>query len=84
MDPGTPSISDAAAIRRRFEALQARLNAAKIAYMNGSPFDGKEVSYELLKGIAKELIQANYELQKAIYGSIRVRLSVAKLLRRGR
>ena len=72
------------ALRARFEMAQARLNAAKIAHLNGTPIDGQEVSYEVLKRTAEETIQANYELQKATYGTIRLKLSVAKLLRRGR
>jgi len=54
------------------------------AHLNGTPIDGQEVSYEVLKRTAEETIQANYELQKATYGTIRLKLSVAKLLRRGR
>ena len=63
---------------------QERLNAAKIAYLNRTTFDGQEMSYETLKRIAKETIEANYNLQKATYGTIRLKLSIAKLLRRGR
>jgi hypothetical protein len=77
----TPSIEE---LRVRFEIVQARLNAAKIAYLNRTPLDGQEIDYEALKRMAQETIQANYELQTATYGSIRLKLSVAKLLRRGR
>jgi hypothetical protein len=72
------------ALRERFETLQSRLNAAKIAYLNSTPLDGNTIDYEALKNIAKEVIQANYALQKSTYGTIRLKLSVAKLLRRGR
>lgn len=71
-------------LRAIFEQRQSRLNAAKIAYLNASTLDGKEITYDYLKRIAKETIQANYELQKAQYGTVRLKLSVAKLLRRGR
>ena len=70
--------------RSRVEMLQSRLHAAKIAYLNGTPLDGESVSYERLKGVAQEVIQANYALQRARYGKVRLKLSVAKLLRRGR
>jgi hypothetical protein len=73
-----------AAIQARFEKLQARLNAAKIAYLNSTTLDGREVTYEELNAIAKETIEANYALQRARYGTVRLKLSVAKLLRRGR
>ncbi len=71
-------------LRAKFEQRQSRLNAAKIAYLNASTLDGKEITYDHLRRIAKETIQANYELQKAQYGAVRLKLSVAKLLRRGR
>ncbi len=80
----TSDTPDVDALRSRFETMQARLNAAKIAYLNGTPLDGQEIDYEALKRIAQEAIRANYELQKATYGTIRLKLSVAKLLRRGR
>ena len=70
--------------RSRFEMLQSRLNAAKIAYLNGTPLNDEPVSYERLKEVAQEVIQANYALQRARYGRVRLKLSVAKLLRRGR
>jgi hypothetical protein len=84
MNESTSPTFDVEAVRGRFEHLQARLNAAKIAYLNGTQLDGQDVSYETLKQIAQETIQTNYELQRARYGTIRVKLSVAKLLRRGR
>ena len=79
--PGTPTVEE---LRGRFESSQARLNAAKIAYLNRTPLDGETIDYQALKRIAQETIQANYELQRATYGTIRLKLSVAKLLRRGR
>lgn len=76
--------SDVEEARSRFEMLQSRLNAAKIAFLNGAELDGEMVSYERLRGVAKEMIEANYALQRARYGKVRLKLSVAKLLRRGR
>jgi hypothetical protein len=75
---------DVEQIQAKFDKSQARLNAAKIAHLNGTPLDGHEVTYEQLKRIAEDTIQANYELQRARYGTVRLKLSVAKLLRRGR
>ena len=79
--PETPSVEE---LRVRFETAQARLNAARIAYLNRTPLDGEQIDYEALKRVAQETIQANYALQMATYGFIRLKLSVAKLLRRGR
>jgi len=54
--------------RERLEQLQARLNAAKIAYLNSTEFEGRQVTYEDLKKIAQEVIQTSYSLQKIEYG----------------
>ena len=68
--------------RERLDQLRARVYAAKIAYLNGAPFEEKaKVSYEDLKKVAEDFIQASYEVQKQKYGSIKVKISVAKLLR---
>jgi len=70
-----------AEMKSRLEFLEAKVYAAKVAYLNRAPLDGKEVSYEALKAIAKEYIEMSYALQKAKFGSVRVKMSVAKLLR---
>lgn len=68
--------------KERLDRLRARVYVAKIAYLNRTSFEDKaEVSYEDLKEVAQQFIQASYEVQKEKYGSIKVRISVAKLLR---
>ena len=71
----------AAELRSRMELLQSKLNAAKIAYHNRTELDGKISEYEDVAAIAKSLIALNYELQKLLYGEIKMKLCVAKLLR---
>jgi hypothetical protein len=68
-------------LRTHMELLQSKLHAAKIAYFNGTELDGKVPDYEKLAGIAKNLISVNYQLQKKLYGKVRLKLSVSKLLR---
>jgi hypothetical protein len=68
-------------LRAKMEQLQSKLNAAKIAFYNNAELDGKVPAYEDLSRIAKELIAVNYQLQKTLYGKIRLKLSVPKLLR---
>jgi hypothetical protein len=64
------------------DKLRARVYAAKIAYLNRSSFeDKKELSYEDLRAIARDFIRASYDYQKKLYGKVRVKISVAKLLR---
>jgi hypothetical protein len=68
--------------RERLDQLRSRVYAAKIAYLNRTSFEDKaELSYEDLKEVAQQFIQASYEVQKQKYGSVKVRISVAKLLR---
>jgi len=50
----TPNIE---ALRACFEKIQSRLNAAKIAYLNGTSLDGEEITYDALKRIAQETIE---------------------------
>lgn len=68
-------------LRTRMELLQSRLHVAKIAYFNSTELDGKVPEYEDLAGIAKNLISVNYQLQKKLYGKVRLKLTVSKLLR---
>ena len=69
--------------QEHIDSLRARVNAAKVAFLNGTPFEGKEkLSYEDLKKVAQEYIQATYEYQKQKYGAVKVKISIAKLLRR--
>ncbi len=68
--------------RERLDQLRARVYAAKIAYLNRTSFEDKaELSYEDLKEIAQQFIRASYEVQKQKYGSVKAKISVAKLLR---
>lgn len=69
------------AMRIELNVLRAKVHAAKVAYLNRTPFQEREVSFEDLKAIATEYIRKSYEYQKAVYGRVRVRISVAKLLR---
>jgi hypothetical protein len=68
-------------LRARMEVLQSRLHTAKIAYLNRTELDGKVPEYEDVAAIAKSLISLNYQLQKQLYGEIKLKLSVSKLLR---
>jgi hypothetical protein len=69
------------ALREHMELLQAKLNAAKIAFHNRTELDGKIPEYADVGAVAKELIATNYRLQKLLYGEVKMRLSVAKLIR---
>lgn len=68
-------------LRAQMEIAQSRLHTAKIAYLNRTELDGRVPGYEDVAAIAKGLISLNYRLQKQLYGQVRVKLSVSKLLR---
>ena len=68
-------------LRSKLEVSQAKLRAAKIAYHNRSELDGKIPEYEDVAAVAKSVIAVNYELQKQLYGEVRMKMSVSKLLR---
>ncbi|MGC2330442.1 MAG: hypothetical protein WA581_03230 [Candidatus Acidiferrales bacterium] len=54
----------------------------EVAYLNRSMFEEKaELSYEDLRAIAQDFIRASYDYQKKLYGKVKVKISVAKLLR---
>jgi hypothetical protein len=76
-----PEPSGIAELKSRLEYLENKVYAAKIAYLNRTPFEGQELSYEALTAIAKEYIEASYALQRAKFGSVKVKTSVAKVLR---
>ena len=77
----SPGPSEVDELKSRLERLENKVYAAKVAYLNRTPFEGQELSYETLTGIAKEYIEASYALQRAKFGSVQVKISVAKLLR---
>src|SRR2546428_464301 len=67
-------------LRARIEQLQSKHRVAKFAYLNRTEQDGKIQEYEDLDGVAKDVISANYKLQKELYGKVKLKLSVSKLL----
>lgn len=69
------------AMRAELDVLRSKVYAAKIAYLNRTPFQDREVTFEDLKAFAEEYIRGSYNYQKAVYGKVKVRISVAKLLR---
>ncbi len=71
-------------VRALLDKLQSRFNATKIAYLNSTEFDGKPVTYEDVAAAAKQVIEVNYRLQELQFGKVRLKLTVAKLIRRGR
>lgn len=69
------------AMRMELDMLRSKIHAAKVAYLNRTPFQDRDVSYEDLKAFAREYIRKSYAYQRARFGKLKVRMSVAKLLR---
>jgi hypothetical protein len=60
---------------------KAVMEAMRAAHFLGTPFREEVPDYESVRVAAQEFIHANYEYQKAAYGRVRVKLSVANLMR---
>lgn len=65
----------------QLQMLESRLHVAKIAYLNRTDFEGKPMEYEGLREIAQEFISLSYAIQKRRFGAVKMRISVAKLIR---
>jgi hypothetical protein len=52
-----------------------------MAYFNSAPYKDEEVTYEVLKRYVDTYITKNYDYQKAAFGRVRIKLTVARLLR---
>ena len=73
--------SDPDALKEVMESKRSVLEAVRLAYMHRTPFGDEIPDEEAVRRAAKEFIDANYALQRALFGKIRVKLSVAHLLR---
>jgi hypothetical protein len=77
-----PSQEDAIEkLRDEMEKKKGIMDTMKIAYLHSTPFRDHVPTYEDLKSAAQEFIKSNYEFQKAYFGKVKVRFSVANLLR---
>lgn len=68
-------------LREEMERRQSLMHIVKIAYMNNAPFGDHVPSADDVRAAAQEFIQANYAYQRALYGKVRLKLSIANLLR---
>lgn len=69
------------ALKHAMDAAELDFANAKLAYYNRTEYKDRVISYEVLKGLAENFIEKNYAVQKAVFGKIHVRLSVANLMR---
>lgn len=69
------------ALREENTRAEHELENAKLAYFNSAPYKDEPIDFERLKGYAEAFIRSNHALQKALYGRVRVKLDVSRLLR---
>ena len=68
-------------LREEMNASELEFDNAKLAYFKRLPYKDKEITYEVLKEYAENYIAKNHAFQKAQFGKVYVKLSVARLLR---
>jgi|HubBroStandDraft_1064217.scaffolds.fasta_scaffold472086_2 hypothetical protein len=76
-----PSPEELAALKATMDGAELDLDNAKGGYFHGATYKDQEVTYDVLKQYAETYISKNYQYQKAAFGKVRVKLSVARLLR---
>jgi hypothetical protein len=76
-----PSDLELDGLREAMETAELDFANAKLAYYHGSEYKGQSVGYDDLRGYADRFIAANYAFQKARWGTVKVRLTVSRLLR---
>jgi hypothetical protein len=77
----SPTQEELGALKLAMDTAELNFDNAKVAYFHRAEYQGKEVTYDVLKGYAEQYISANYAYQKASFGRIRIKLSVARLMR---
>jgi len=68
-------------LKGAMDAAELDFANAKLAYYNRSQYKDQPVAYEDLKKYAEISIVANHAYQTALYGKVRIRLSVPRLMR---
>jgi len=68
-------------LREQMERKRNLLEATRTAFFNRTPLNDKVPDDEAVRRAARDFISANYALQRALFGRVRVKLSVARLLR---
>lgn len=77
----TRNPEDVDKLKQEMNAAEADFRNAKLAYYNNTDYKGSRVAYEELEGYAKAFIAANEAVQKAVFGKIQIKLTVARLMR---
>jgi hypothetical protein len=76
-----PTAEDLQKLKSVMDAAELDFANAKLAYYNRAQYKDQPIAYEDLEKYAEIAIAANHAYQKALYGKIRITLSVARLMR---
>jgi tyrosyl-tRNA synthetase len=76
-----PTAEELENLKNAMESTELDFANAKLAYYHRTEYKGQLVAYENLEQYAKIFIAANHAYQKALYGKVRITLSVARLMR---
>jgi hypothetical protein len=76
-----PSAEDLRNLKSAMNAAELDFANAKLAYYNRAEYKDRLIAYEELNKYAETAIAANHAYQTALYGRIRVRLTVSRLMR---
>jgi hypothetical protein len=68
-------------MKEAMDASELDFANAKLAYYHRTEYKGLPVSYESLTNYAEQFIATNYAYQKAMFGKLRIKLSVPRLMR---
>jgi hypothetical protein len=68
-------------LRQLMERKRNVLEATRIAFFHRTPLNGEVPDDQAVRRAARDFIDANYALQRALFGRVRVKLSVSRLLR---
>ena len=75
------SAAELATMKEAMDAAELDFANAKLAYYHRTEYKGLAVNYEALADYAEQFIAKNYAFQKAMFGKLRIKLSVPRLMR---
>jgi hypothetical protein len=76
-----PTPEKLAALKQAMDSAELDFINAKVAFFHNTEYKEKEVTYDVLSDFAEAFIARNYDFQKAMFGRVRIKLSVPRLMR---
>jgi len=76
-----PDPGELSRLRAEMEHKKAILDSIKIAFFNNVPFGGTIPDAQSVRQAAQDFVVANHAYQRLLFGRVKVKLSVANLLR---